>query len=102
MMPSATYLFALANLAVCAAIVGISICRLNAMWGARWMVRAEYAGYIGAAFASGLSPMYGRWPWWDSIAVAAAILLGLLASGRAWAGDRTPAVATDLAPLEHQ
>ena len=93
------YLFAFANLCICLAIAFISLCRLNAMKNALFRVRLEYAGYLAAAAAFGLQPMYGRWPWWESIALSGALLLGLLASGRAWAGDITPAVATDHAPL---
>lgn len=94
------YLFAMANLLMCAAIGFISLCRLNAMRKeVLWRVRIEYAGYLGAAFAFGFQPLTGNWPSWGELSMPAALLAGLLASGKAWAGDVPPAVATDHAPL---
>ena len=96
---SSLYLFALANLCICMAVAFISLCRLNAMDHALLRVRVEYAGYLTASLTFGLQPLYGRWPWWESLLISAALLIGLLASGRAWAGDTTPASASDHAPL---
>lgn len=94
------YLFAFVNLAICMAVVFISICRLNAMGPHVLMrVRAEYAGYIVGALVAGLQPWWGEWPRWGSIGIAAALLGGLLWSARAWRNDTPPTVATDMAPL---
>jgi len=95
------YLFAFVNAALCAAIAFISICRLNAMRGATVLVRvqSEYAGYVGAAFASALQPWWNEWPQWGSLAIATSLLLGLLFSGHAWRKDKPPATATAPAPL---
>lgn len=97
---SYVYLFALANAVVCAAIVFIAVCRLNAMERTVfWRVRLEYAGYVGGAVASGLQPWWGEWPEWGTIGLAVAVLTALLCTGRAWHGDRPPESATDRAPL---
>lgn len=94
------YLFAFANAAMCGCIWFISLCRLNAMKGpVLRRVRSEYAVYVGCAIASCLQPLWGEWPRWGSLAMAAGLLVGLLCSARAWQGDTTPAIATDLAPL---
>lgn len=93
------YLYALANLLVCGLIAFIALCRLNAMRGALWRVRIEYAGYLGGATTAAFQPMWGEWPQLGSIAIAGVLLLGLLCSARAWAGDITPDIATDHAPL---
>lgn len=94
------YLFALVNAGLCAGIVFISICRLNTMQGTVLVrVQSEYAGYIGGAIASALQPWWNEWPQWGSLAIAAALLLGLLFSGHAWRRDRPPVSATAPAPL---
>lgn len=94
------YLFALANIALSLTIVFVSICRLNAM-GNRvlWIVRLEYAGYVGGAAASAVQPYWGEWPEWGTLALGLSLLVGLLCSGRAWKGDRPPASATGPMPL---
>lgn len=94
------YLYAVGNLVACGAIAFIALCRLNAMRaGVLLRVRLEYAGYVAGATASAFQPLWGEWPQRGSIAIAAALLVGLLCSGRAWAGDVPPDVATDHAPL---
>lgn len=93
------YLYALANMLVCGVIGFISLCRLNAMRGALWRVRIEYAGYLGGATAGAFQPLWGEWPQVGSLAISSVLLVGLLCSGRAWAGDVTPDIATDQAPL---
>lgn len=94
------YLFALANAGLCGVIVFISVCRLNTMQGSVLLrVQSEYAGYIGAAFASALQPWWNEWPQWGSLAMAGALLLGLVASSHAWRRDKPPATATSPAPL---
>lgn len=93
------YLFAGANLALCQAIVFVCLCRLNLMnKKVLSRVRSEYAGYIGGAFISGLQPMWGEWPQWGSVALAAALLLGLIFGGIGWRRG-PPESATEPAPL---
>lgn len=97
------YLFALGNLVLCVTIAFIALCRLNAMRkSVLWRVRVEYAGYLAGAVASGLQPMWGEWPQWGSIIISSSLLLGLMCSSRAWAGDVPPDVATGPAPLGEQ
>lgn len=94
------YLYAFANLVVCGAIGFIALCRLNAMRsGVLLRVRVEYAGYVGGAIAAAFQPLWGEWPQLGSLSIASVLLVGLLCSGRAWAGDVPPDVATDHAPL---
>lgn len=94
------YLFAICNLAACCGIGFISICRLNAMSpNVYWRVRVEYAGYLGGAVAAGLQPWWGEWPEWGSLILASMLLLGLICSSPAWAGDTPPKSATAPSPL---
>lgn len=94
------YLFAIANLAICAAIAFISLCRLNAMEGpVLYRVRSEYAGYIAGALGAGFQPWWGEWPEWGSLLIAGALLVGLIASSHAWRHDTPPETASDHAPL---
>lgn len=94
------YLFAMANLVMCAAIGFIALCRLNAMReGVLWRVRIEYAAYIGAVVAYGLMPMFGHWPSWVHLSMPAAVLCGLLASNNAWRNDTPPASASEVGSL---
>jgi hypothetical protein len=94
------YLYAIGNLLACGAIAFIALCRLDAMRsGVMLSVRLEYAGYVGGATASAFQPLLGEWPQLGSLAIAAALLVGLICSGRARAGDFPPDVATDRAPL---
>lgn len=94
------YLYAFANLAVCGAIAFIALCRLNAMRHEVLLrVRAEYSVYVGGSIAAAFQPLWGEWPQIGSLTIAGALLFGLLASSRAWAGDVAPDVATDHAPL---
>jgi len=88
-------LFALANLALCAGVVFVSACRLNAMTKSTLnRVAFEYAAYVAAGFTSGFQPWWGEWPQWGSIAVSGALFFGLLMSWHAWAGDTPPESAT--------
>ena len=95
------YLYAFANLLICGVIGFIALCRLNAMRdGVLWRVRIEYAGYIGGAVAAAFQPLWGEWPQLGSLAISSALLVGLLCSGRAWAGDVPPDVATGSVPSD--
>jgi hypothetical protein len=46
-----------------------------------------------------LLPLIGEWPGPGTVALAYALVVVLLCSARAWAGDVTPDEATDNAPL---
>ena len=99
------YLFAMGNLSICAAIVFISLCRLNAMEGDVLLrVRSEYTAYIAGALVAGLQPWWGEWPQIGSLCIAGVLLIGLLCSGHAWRigeQDFAPDIATtDRAPLD--
>ncbi len=99
------YLFAVANLAICAAIFFISVCRLNAMEGDVLLrVRSEYAAYLAGSLVAGLQPWWGEWPQIGSLSIAGVLLLGLLCSGHAWrigSYDFAPEiVTTDKPPLD--
>lgn len=94
------YLLALVNAGLCGIIVFIGICRLNAMQRTvLWRVRVEYATYIGGASLSAMQPWWGEWPQWGSVAVAIALLAGLMGSSKQWCGDRAPPTATMPAEL---
>jgi hypothetical protein len=97
------YLIALMNLVLCTASGFVCICRLNAMERrsrrVRWSVQAEYAIGLGAMIASAGRPLIGEWPGYASLCVSVYVLWALLASRRAWRGDRAPDVATDRSPL---
>lgn len=91
---------ALANVVLCMAIVFMSVCRLNAMRGVvLWRVRLEYSGYVGGALASAVQPYWGELPEWGALALATAVIVGLLCSSRAWRNG-PPESATQPAPLE--
>ncbi len=97
---SQLYLYAFANFVVCGAIAFIALCRLNAMRkGVLRLVKVEYAGYMTGAIAAAFQPLWGEWPQLGSLSIAGVLLIGLLCSSRAWAGDVPPDVATDHAPL---
>ena len=94
------YLIALANLILCTISGVIMLCRLNAMGrNVRRVVAIEYAVGVGAMVLSALRPMIHEWPGYASLGVAVFVLMQLLASAKAWKGDRTPEVATAPAPL---
>lgn len=91
------YVFALANFALSMAVAFVAFCRLNAMHGSVLRrVMSEYAVYMGAALTSALQPWWGEWPRWGSIALATALLWGLLCSSYAW--RRGPPVSASTQP----
>ena len=97
------YLFALANATLCAVIMFIALCRLNAMQGNVLVrVQSEYAAYLSCALASAFQPYWGEWPRWGSIAMAVGMLIGLICSSHAWRRDTPPSSATQPANLEDQ
>jgi len=100
------YLLAAANLALCAIIVFIAICRLNSMkTNVLLRVRCEYAALIGGAFAFGVQPWYGEWPGWGALCMSFSVASALICSGHAWRRgneDAPPAVATTQSTPEVQ
>ncbi len=96
------HLIALVNAIACAISWFIMVCRLNSMRHmpkGRFWVRAEYAVGVGAMIASAFRPLINEWPGYASLCVAAYVLVALIASGKAWRGDKPPANATAPAPL---
>ena len=84
-MDNARELFALANLVLCLAAVGMCLCRLNAMTAdVPYMVRSKYTVALTAALASGLQPWWGEWPGWAALAMSASLVFGLIVSTPHW------------------
>lgn len=97
---SQLYLYAFVNFGLCLGVGFIALCRLNAMRKeVLFLVKVEYAGYLGGAIAAAFQPFWGEWPQLGSLAITVALLVGLLCSSRAWAGDKPPDIATGPAPL---
>lgn len=87
------------NAVLCFSIMGICICRLNAM-GKTALVRVqfEYATYMTAAFVSMARPWWDENVGWASLMLESAILFGFISSTHAWRTVRTPAGPIDTAP----
>lgn len=84
----------------CAAIFVIAGCRLNAMpTNTRLPVVIEYAIWSGIGITVPLLPLIGEWPGPGMVLLMYGLVLVLLCSARAWAGDVAPDEATDRAPL---
>lgn len=93
-------IYAVALWPACAAIFFIASCRLNAMpKNTRWPVVVEYAVWAGIGFTVPLLPLAGEWPGPGMVLLIYGLVLVLLCSARAWAGDVAPDEATDNAPL---
>lgn len=98
------------NAVLCLTIMGICICRLNAM--DRYVllrVRFEYVFCITAGFISMARPWWGENVGWASLMLETAILIIFLSSSHAWRPVRTrdgvidtppDNARTDHAPLE--
>ncbi|NVM87646.1 multidrug transporter EmrE-like cation transporter [Variovorax sp. SG517] len=85
----------------CAAIFFIASCRLNAMpRNTRWAVVVEYAIWAGIGFTVPFLPLVGEWPGPGMVLLTYGLVLVLLCSARAWAGDIAPDEATDASPLQ--
>lgn len=89
----------LLNAILCLSIMGICVCRLNAM-GKTALVRVqfEYATYMVAAFVSMARPWWEENVGWASLMLESAILIGFLSSTHAWRVVRTHAGPIDTAP----
>jgi hypothetical protein len=84
----------------CVGIFFIASCRLNAMpKNTRWPVVFEYAIWAGIGFTVPLLPLVDEWPGLGMVLLMYGLVLVLLCSARAWAGDVAPDEATDNAPL---
>jgi len=93
-------LYAVMTWPASAALIFITCCRLNAMpKNTRLPVVVEYATWAAIAFAIPLLPLVDEWPGPGMVAIAYGLVLVLLCSARAWAGDVAPDEATDRAPL---
>ncbi|RUR68679.1 hypothetical protein EJP67_16580 [Variovorax guangxiensis] len=93
-------IYAVALWPACGAIFFIASCRLNAMpKNTRWPVVVEYAIWAGIGFTVPLLPLIGEWPGPGMLLLMYGLVLVLLCSARAWAGDMAPDEATDRAPL---
>lgn len=90
----------LLNAVLCLSIMGICVCRLNAMKGKAVLIRVqvEYATYMTAAFVSMARPWWEENVGWASLMLESAILIGFLSSTHAWRTVRTPAGPIDTAP----
>lgn len=85
----------------CAAIFVIAGCRLNAMpANTRWPVVIEYAIWAGIGITVPLLPLIGEWPGPGMALLMYGLVVVLLCSARAWAGDVAPDEATDVSSLE--
>ncbi|KPU94693.1 hypothetical protein APR50_10445 [Variovorax paradoxus] len=94
-------LYALAIWPASAAIFAIAGCRLNAMpKNTRWPVVVEYAIWAAIAVGMVLLPLAGEWPGPGMVLLAYSLVVVLLCSARAWAGDVAPDEATDISALQ--
>lgn len=92
--------YAVAVWPACATIFFIAGCRLNAMpQNTRWPVVLEYAIWAGIGFTVPFLPLIGEWPGPGTVLLMYGLVVVLLCSARAWAGDVAPDEATDRAPL---
>lgn len=98
------------NAFLCLTIMGICVCRLNAM-GKTILVRVqfEYVIYMCAGFVSMARPWWGENVGWASLMLESAILVGFLSSTHAWKRVRTwhgpvdtppESAKSDFTPLE--
>jgi hypothetical protein len=85
----------------CAGIFFIAVCRLNAMpRNTLFRVVVEYSVWAAIGCGVPLLPLVGEWPGLGMVLLVYALVLVLLCSARAWAGDRAPEEATDSMPLD--
>lgn len=97
-----TRLYAAATWPACGLIVFIACCRLNAMpRNTRWPVVLEYSIWAGVGFGVPMLPFIGEWPGLGLVLLMYGLVVVLLCSARAWAGDVAPDEATDVSPLEN-
>jgi hypothetical protein len=84
----------------CAVIFFIAVCRINAMPpNTFFRVVVEYAIWAAVGFCVPLLPLIGEWPGLGMVVMLYGLVVVLLCSARAWAGDNAPDEATDSMPL---
>lgn len=87
----------------CASIFFIAVCRLNAMpKNTLFRVVVEYSVWAAVGFCVPLLPLIDEWPGLGMVLLLYGLVLVLLCSARAWAGDVAPEEATDSMPLEYR
>jgi hypothetical protein len=88
-------IYAVLTWPACVSIFFIAACRLNAMpRHTRFLVVLEYAIWAGVGFCAPLLPLIGEWPGLGFVLMLYALLVVLLCSAKAWAGDQAPDTAT--------
>lgn len=91
------------NAALCLAIMGISLCRLNAMDRHILLrVQVEYVFYMASGFVSIGRPWWGENVGWASLMLESGILISFLSSSHAWPVVRTSQGLIDTAPENAQ
>lgn len=98
------------NAFLCISIMGISLCRLNAMdKDVLFRVKLEYVFFMATGFVSMGRPWWGENVGWASLMLETATLISFLCSSHAWRPVRTShgvidtppeSSKTDHAPLE--
>lgn len=87
------------NAVLCFTMMGICICRLNAMGkDVLFRVQLEYVFYMGAGFISMARPWWGENVGWASLMLECAILASFLSSSHAWKSVHTSRGERDTAP----
>lgn len=87
----------------CAIIVFIAVCRINSMpKHTLFRVVLEYSIWSAIGVMTPLLPLIGEWPGLGMVIGLHALVVVLLCSARAWAGDVAPDEATDRAPLRNE
>lgn len=80
--------WALLNVIVCGAIMGICVRRLSLCHpGISMLVRLKYTMLLTGSFAYGFQPLlFNDWPTRGGLILSMAVLVGLLCSARRWRG----------------
>lgn len=88
------------NAALCIAIMGICLCRLNAMVRGVVLLRVqfEYVFYMGTGFISMARPWWGENVGWASLMLETGILISFLSSSHAWRPMQTADGVVDTPP----
>lgn len=98
-----TRFYAVLTWPACASIFFIAVCRLNAMpKNTLFRVVVEYSIWAAVGFCVPLLPLVDEWPGLGMVLLLYGLVLVLLCSAGAWAGDQAPEEATDSAPLEYR
>ena len=87
----------------CLSIIFIAVCRLNAMpKNTKFRVVFEYSVWAAVGFCVPLLPLIDEWPGLGMVLLLYGLVLVLLCSAGAWAGDEAPEEATDSMPLQYR